>query len=941
MQSRRASLVLSVVLIFCFCSTAISQQPATTLPFGYSAGRLESVKLLTQEVGWAATRTHLFWTANDGKQWNDITPQPAIPGEIVSAVFFLDASTGWALLAGSDDAGRNRFDLASTLDSGAHWSLSRVNTSGLTPAEASLTGDGYMYFLDSAHGWINLSVASGSAFHPGAALATQDGGKTWNWVPMGSGSAGPIMFTTLKDGWILSPDHTELDVTHDGSKSWQEVKLHAPILAHAGTGEAYGYDLPTFEDAGHGFLMAGFADSDRMALFTTADGGLTWKAEGVLPHTEESETAISHSSWIAAAIPLHGSWLTLTTVPLRNIASRPTAVRADISRIAGTHALGGNAEYLGFSDDAHGWVLAGEMLATSDGGTTWSDITPAGARPAVRTEGTAPRSVGSPNAIDRSEPRSRRVAGIQAAQPGASPGVQAALGFDKSLVLCAPYPNCTTQQSINYMLAWANTAPYLVTSLYLPSQNHPTDHYLTAAWVTAIQQQGWGLVPIWVGLQSPCACKPGSQGTWPTCTTFAPNTIGPDTASAASQGTADAKNAEKVAAGLASGVAVIYKDIENYNPSSVLSNGARCGDVVNSYLSSWDAQLHNDFYASGVYGNPTPAVDWQAHVLPLPSNAWIAQYPATGKPPNVSIWNLGASYGMTDSMWPSYQRIHQYSNTHNEAWGGTPSFGIDGDIVNAEIVSNNNVTTYNYQYSSVDCSNLGAMNTYPLGINDMSNGVMINGPGQTGTTVGHLLDSSYKSHGFQSSGGVCSYVDVTGALATVAVGINNLGEIVGYFQDAGLNLHGFLQNPGKLLVQVDYPGASATEFYGVNDAGQIIGSSSTASGSNYAVQNFLYYGGQFYSVGSGGSGNSRTPGASRAKRQSRDISTIAATSRKLYSRPALPQTGAGTSFPSSPAAHPAPPLGTASTPITNWSVKLSTPRLALPSAASCGREAYS
>jgi photosystem II stability/assembly factor-like uncharacterized protein len=399
MQGKRVSLVLSLLLTLGLCPIAISEQPASNPPVGYTSGRLESVKLLAPGVGWAATRSHLFWTTDDGQNWKDVTPKPATPGAVISAVFFLDSSAGWVLFAGGgNDGDQVRFELASTADGGGHWVLSQVKTSGLTPPEATLTGDAYMYFLDSRHGWINLTVASGSAFHPGAAVATEDGGKRWNWVPMGSGSAGPIMFTTLKDGWILGPDHTQLDVTHDGSKSWQEVKLRAPLLAHAGTGEAYGYDLPTFEDADHGYLMASFADSDRIALFTTADGGLTWKAEGMLPHTEESEIAISHSSWIAASIPLHGSSLTLTTVPLRNIASQPTAVRADISHITGTHALGGNAECLDFSDDAHGWVLAGELLATSDGGTTWSDITPAGARPAVRTEGSAPRSALSPGA---------------------------------------------------------------------------------------------------------------------------------------------------------------------------------------------------------------------------------------------------------------------------------------------------------------------------------------------------------------------------------------------------------------------------------------------------------------------------------------------------------------------------------------------------------------
>jgi hypothetical protein len=40
------------------------------------------------------------------------------------------------------------------------------------------------------------------------------------------------------------------------------------------------------------------------------------------------------------------------------------------------HSLGGDADYLEFADDMHGWVLAGELLSTSDGGVTWAAVTP-------------------------------------------------------------------------------------------------------------------------------------------------------------------------------------------------------------------------------------------------------------------------------------------------------------------------------------------------------------------------------------------------------------------------------------------------------------------------------------------------------------------------------------------------------------------------------------
>lgn len=396
MQAKHLSswLLLSIFL----CMPAAAQQPSVTGPFGYSAGRLESMKLISPEIGWAATRNHLFWTADDGQHWRDITPKPATSGEAISAVFFLDHSTGWVLFAGGgNDEDQPRYDLASTTDAGDRWALSQVKISGLNPPEAMLTGSGYMYFLDQTHGWINLTVATGSAFHGGAALSTQDGGKAWDWVPMGSGSSGPIMFTSLKDGWILSPDQTQLDVTHDGSKSWQKVSLQAPPFVHGGAESANAYFMPILEDGKHGFLIVSFPNSAPV-LYRSGDGGVTWKPERLLPLSEASAMSISRSTFFAASISQRGS-VALTTLPLANSASQAITAKAELGHVEGLHGVGGDLDYFNFFDELHGWLLAGELLSTPDGGKTWADITPPGARPATHAAEPSPRSALPPDSI--------------------------------------------------------------------------------------------------------------------------------------------------------------------------------------------------------------------------------------------------------------------------------------------------------------------------------------------------------------------------------------------------------------------------------------------------------------------------------------------------------------------------------------------------------------
>src|SRR5712692_10874580 len=98
---------------------------------------------------------------------------------------------------------------------------------------------------------------------------------------------------------------------------------------------------------------------------------------------------VVHSAWVAASLSNHNQTLTLTTILLGGTTGAATSVSADVSNLAGLQALGGGmhlGEELSLVDSTHGWVWAGPLLSSSDGGITWTDITPRqakGVRPAV------------------------------------------------------------------------------------------------------------------------------------------------------------------------------------------------------------------------------------------------------------------------------------------------------------------------------------------------------------------------------------------------------------------------------------------------------------------------------------------------------------------------------------------------------------------------------
>jgi probable HAF family extracellular repeat protein len=88
-------------------------------------------------------------------------------------------------------------------------------------------------------------------------------------------------------------------------------------------------------------------------------------------------------------------------------------------------------------------------------------------------------------------------------------------------------------------------------------------------------------------------------------------------------------------------------------------------------------------------------------------------------------------------------------------------------------------------------------------------------------------------------------IDVPGASATLAHGINKKGQIVGYYSLPNQNAwHGFLYTAGAFTpLDVPFPGATnGTQAFGINNKGQIVGGYSFGNGE---VHGFLYADGVF------------------------------------------------------------------------------------------------
>ena len=354
---------------------------AVSLTFGSVPLLSAQMKLLSQDTGWLVNVDRLLWTTDDGAHWKDITPSgPTIPKDSkLGSVFFLDTSEGWATLSYPEPIAeptpqalanqKTLYTIAHTENAGETWDERPLTYPPLPEAaQDTFGGPASLYFLDSIHGWLDVTFQS--MFDPGRLLATNDGGQTWNWVssPIHSGS---IFFHSLEDGWIISNyGARELYVTHDGAKSWQESRLMPP--AEIGTSIYPMFmEIPMFKDSRDGYLAVHYSgpefSSPKLVVYATESGGKSWDPIKVLPGSGSTPVALADSVVILPSGAGKGKPST-ESVPLTTPAQPSQPVSSE-SRDA----------ILSFSflNGSRGWAFKIDGLyGTDDGGATWMKISP-------------------------------------------------------------------------------------------------------------------------------------------------------------------------------------------------------------------------------------------------------------------------------------------------------------------------------------------------------------------------------------------------------------------------------------------------------------------------------------------------------------------------------------------------------------------------------------
>ncbi len=343
-------------------------------------GGLYPATFLGKQDAWRYDGTHIDTSTNAGATWSHSQALPFAlpPSQTVSDMDMFSQKVGWL----TAPAG-----IYKTTDGGLHWTRQwptaptsagsiamRASQSGwmvsqTLPHTLWMTKNGGRTWTSTAHTFhaisaLNLwSHGNGVAISlPGPSALTEDGGKRWTtlaWHPSFASGMTQVFhaqFLSPQRGWVVNASDQLLS-TANGGHSWHPVHQFAP-----------GPVTIDFLSSQDGWALSGVKSPGvaprqwHESILMTTDGGTHWTSVGTVPLLENPSSlsfTSMHIGWIATEYGL------LATTNGGHTWSQVTLPHIHPSSV---DAVNAKTVYL--------TTLAGRLLKSQNQGTTWTVLIP-------------------------------------------------------------------------------------------------------------------------------------------------------------------------------------------------------------------------------------------------------------------------------------------------------------------------------------------------------------------------------------------------------------------------------------------------------------------------------------------------------------------------------------------------------------------------------------
>ncbi len=614
--------------------------------------------LLAPGEGWLLRGNDLYWTNDNGKSWEDITP-PRSENLTIEAVNFVNSTQGQMIVSELKD-NRKSYEFVKTNDGGQNWVS--IPFDYLSSSEEFPISDVYMEWIDNSKGGLLFKFRTGNNFSRGEMFLTVDGGLSWNKVPSPMGE--PFTLINENIGFMAGgPNGDLLFKTTDAGQTWHE---NSSIISDLIGSSQVKISLPLFSDRGYGLmplLHKTDGQQDRLVLLETHDWGKGWSISDAITLQDAADNQLQPFLKIISEDNFR-LWL-------------PNAKQL-IGASKGANSLvriywnGHHLHQLSMASETFGWAefvkntcttthidsMSSSMdcsyslmlASTIDGGKSWEQLIFPGENNNFTTS-TQYESVITNNA----QSKASLIDLVTNTQ------IFIGQGFDKCEI-----------PTLMQMQTWYASSPYKTVNLYIGGVARSClNTALNADYVMQLYQQGWKFFPTWVGPQAPCS---GYK-----------NKMSSDPLIAYQEGIQNANEAVATLTNL--GLAnsdgtgsVVYYDIEIYYGDSL------CYDAVNAFMNGWSQRLNELGNLSGVYGAGCGSHLTNFFSLPYPPDViWPASwYHSAGDgyyDPDATVWDVSC---ISDLVYSNHQRIRQYEGGHSETWGEV-SLTIDSNVLDGVV----------------------------------------------------------------------------------------------------------------------------------------------------------------------------------------------------------------------------------------------------------------